>query len=74
MQESHPDTQTFLVLGSGEANWEGEWAGVWRRCISQTDFKEVISLKSEFMRNLREGISSESTKVWLFEKQRSLNL
>lgn len=39
-----------LVLGSGEANWEGNVvAGVWGRCISQTDFKEVVSPKSEFM-------------------------
>lgn len=27
MQGSHPDIQTFLVLGSGEANWEGERCG-----------------------------------------------
>jgi len=33
-----------VVLGSVEANREGNIvAGVWRRCILQTDFKKVVS-------------------------------
>lgn len=44
MQKLHPEMKAFLVLGSGEANWEGNVvAGVWRRRISQTDFVSFVN-------------------------------
>lgn len=46
----------LLVLGFGEANWEGNFvAGVWRSCISQTHFKKIVVPKGQVMYYVREG-------------------
>lgn len=53
VQKSQPEMLTFLVLGFAEANWDGNFvAGVWRSCISQTDFKEAVIPKGEVMHYL----------------------